>query len=112
MRPLELTVYPLLEKVGRNARPGYIVDKRAVSAAEAYRAGQAKRLTEAELAAEVFSAIFHEAECEVRGLRLGQRVGPAHPAVDHYVKQNHEFGRQAGILERFATLPNYDEVDA
>lgn len=75
------------------------------------RMSQAKRLTDAELAAEVFSAIFHEAECEVRGLRIerGYPPHPGHPAVEHYVKQNREFGRQAGILHRFATLPHYDE---
>jgi hypothetical protein len=65
-----------------------------------------KRFTDAELAAEVFSAIFHETECELRGSKLG----PGHPHFDHYVKHNHEFGRQAQILERFATTPSYDEV--
>ena len=75
---------------------------------------QHKRLTDSELAAEVFSAIFHEAECEVRGRRIerGYPPHPGHPAVEHYVKQNREFGRQAGILERFATLPHYDEAAA
>lgn len=87
-------------------------------AADAYRIGGAftpyaivakdKRFTDAELAAEVFSAIFHEAECEVRGRKIERQV-PGHPAIDHYVTQNHEFGRQAGIIARFATLPHYDE---
>jgi hypothetical protein len=67
-----------------------------------------KRLTDAELAAEVFSAVFHEAECEVRGMRI-ERTWPKHPSVERYVEQNHEFGRQADILRRFATLPHYDE---
>ncbi|WP_285240086.1 hypothetical protein [Pseudarthrobacter sp. MEB009] len=70
-----------------------------------------KRLTDAELAAEVQGAVFHEAECEVRGLRLGMG-DPEHPGVDHWVHWNHEFGRRAGILERFAKLPHYDEARA
>ena len=70
-----------------------------------------KRLTDAELAAEMFSAVFHEAECEVRGVRIekGFPPRPGHPAVQRYVEMNHEFGRQADILRRFATLPHYDE---
>lgn len=69
----------------------------------------AKRFTDAELAAEMFSAVFHEAECEVRGMRM-ERTWPKHPRVERYVEQNHEFGRQADILRRFATLPHYDEA--
>lgn len=68
-----------------------------------------KRLTDAELAAEVQRAVFHEAECEVRGLRL-IISNPGHPGIDHWAAHNHEFGRQATILERFATLPHYDET--
>lgn len=68
----------------------------------------AKRLTDTELAAEVQSAVFHEAECEVRGLRLAQSE-PECPGIDHWVKWNHEFGRRAGILERFAKLPHHDD---
>lgn len=109
MKSLELTVYPLRDKVGNNARPGYVVNKRGLSTAEAYRMQQAKRLTDTELAAEVFSAVFHEAECEVRGLRLILR-DQEHPDIDVYAKHNHEFGRQADILRRFATLPHYDEA--
>lgn len=70
-----------------------------------------KRLTDTELAAEVQGAVFHEAECEVRGLRLAMR-DPEHPGIKHWVDWNHEFGRRATILERFATLPHYDEVEA
>lgn len=72
-----------------------------------------KQLTDAELAAEVFRAVFHEAECEVRGMRIerGFPPRPGHPAVEHYVNLNHEFGRQAQILERFATLPHASESD-
>ena len=68
-----------------------------------------KRLTDAELAAEVASAVFHEAECEVRGLRLILKDAD-HPHIDHWAHWNHEFGRRATILERFATLPHYDET--
>lgn len=64
-----------------------------------------KRLNDAELAAEVFSAVFHEAECEVRARQLGE----GHPFFNYWLKANHEYARQAEIVERFATLPHYDE---
>ena len=67
-----------------------------------------KRFTDSELAAELFAAVFHEAECEVRGRSLD----PEHPAVDYWAKGCREYGRQAGIIERFATLPHFDEAGA
>lgn len=98
MRPLKLTIYPPIH------RPRYS------HGIDPYRKLiESKRLAEAELAAEVFSAVFHEAECELRGRKIALRFGNDHPAVDHYAGKNHEFGRQAEILERFATLPHYDE---
>ena len=94
-KPLDLVAYDL------EAFPHLV--------AKARTAGRKKRLTDAELAAEVNSAVFHEAECEVRGLRLKDSSGPA---FDHWVKWNHEFGRRADILERFATHDHYDEGDS
>lgn len=107
MKALELTVYPT------RGRETYVIPppRLSLGAVAVDRLSQAKRLTDAELAAEVFSAIFHEAECEVRGLRL-ILTDPEHPDIDHYAKHNHEFGRQADILRRFATLPHFDEEQA
>jgi hypothetical protein len=70
-----------------------------------------KRFSDAELAAEVFFAVFHEAQCEVEGRKLQDRLGPDHPGVGHWVKHNHEYARQAPIAERFATLPHASESD-
>lgn len=103
-KTLELKTFPLWESLGGTMYTGETHEDVVNVDFEVYR----KRLTDAELAAEVFSAVFHEAECEVRGLRLG-RVDPGHPAIDHWAAHNHEFGRQAEIIERFATLPHYDE---
>lgn len=113
MKALDLTVYPtfwLSGKLLTTAAPGATIS----DPIDVDYWAACKRLTDAELAAEVFSAIFHEAECEVRGRRIerGYPPHPGHPAVEHYVKQNREFGRQAGILERFAMLPHYDEKEA
>jgi hypothetical protein len=103
-KPLELTVYPLREKVGRMAERGYIVNRRAVPLWTVDYMD--KRLTDAELAAEMFSAVFHESECEVRARQLGE----GHPVFNYWLKANHEYARQAEIVERFAMLPHYDEA--
>ena len=115
-KPLELTVYP------PNGF-GYQVPLRVwsppscdpdddfrvvVSEDDIQKRIESKRLTDAELAAEVFSAVFHESECEVRA----RQVGEGHPSFNHWLKANHEYARQAEIVERFATLPHYDEVAA
>lgn len=103
MKALELIVYPKMGSV-------YYDDQANCTWSDSMVYGMSieKRLTDAELAAEAFSAVFHEAECEVRGMRI-ERTFPKHPRVEYYVEQNHEFGRQADILHRFATLPHYDE---
>jgi len=115
-KPLVLTVYPKDPTYEpSDAFTVYLLgDGKKQCAGTSCELPSKKRLTDAELAAEVFSAVFHEAECEVRGMRIerGFPPRPGHPAVENYVKLNHEFGRQAGILERFATLPHYDEVTA
>ncbi|MDJ0322136.1 hypothetical protein [Pseudarthrobacter sp. PS3-L1] len=70
---------------------------------------QDRRFTETELAAEMLWIVFHESECEVRGLRL-IISDPSSPDIDYYAKHNREFVRQAAIMQRFCDLPNYDEV--
>jgi hypothetical protein len=108
VKPLELTVYP--KSRGMFGAQYDLADGRHMLAREgADVLSRNKRFTDAELAAEMQSAVFHEAECEVRGLRLVMR-NPDHPGIDHYSHWNREFGRRATILERFATLPHYDEA--
>ena len=101
VKELELTMYPLLEKVGRNARPGYMVGKRAVSVAEAFRVGQAKRLTDAELAAEYWLLSSR------RQRMLGYHDGPDSETR----KQARIDEDRMKVVERFATLPHYDEKE-
>jgi hypothetical protein len=99
-KPFELNVYPLREKVGRNARPGYVVGKCAVSTAEAYRQGQRKRLTPAELAAE-----YWRSEADWRN---AYRSAPM-PGIDQWAANQFDARDRERTLHRFATLPHYDE---
>lgn len=92
MKPLDLTVYPLREKVGRMAEPGYIVNRRAVPEWTVVYRMQDKRFTDAELAAEVWHSITNF-----------YTTAPGEDACEE--------ARRNGIIERFATLPHYDEAD-
>lgn len=91
MKPLELIVPPKLGpeppqwKVGIG---GVITHRRAVSAG--ITAAKAKRLTDAELAAEVWHSITNYYTLE-----------PGFDAVTEAVRNK--------TIERFATLPHYDE---
>jgi hypothetical protein len=100
--PLELTIFekhPATEGAGGPVyRVGGSFTPYAIVATE-------KRFTDAELAAELLWTVFHEAQCEVEGRKLN----PEDPRVDHWIRHNREYARQAPIVERFATLPHYDE---
>lgn len=52
------TFYPLREKVGRRARPGYIVNGRAVELSSVPFLQAQKRFSDAELAAEYWAPAF------------------------------------------------------
>ena len=112
MKALELTVYPLLEKVGRNARPGYIIGKRGVSVAEAFRAGLAKRLTDAELAAEYWGvrATLEGALITAHDMTRPWRSDCA-SIRDSMTDKGKRIREQVDTLLRFATLPHYDEKE-
>ena len=102
MKALKLTIYPLLEKVGRNARPGYIVGKRGVSISEAHRTGIAKRLTDPELAAERWHFDFEDFDRTMRA----DPDDLSQEEWDAYIERRIE---AEAALHRFATLPHYDE---
>lgn len=97
-KPLELTVFPQRGE-GYYAKPWVVL-----SAASVDRRVQAKRLTDVELAAEQWFAVSREAHAEAMGWR--SNLAP------DWINTNHEEARIARILERFATLPSYDEVTA
>ena len=104
MKPLELTVYPLLAKVGRLAERGYIVNKRPVAAwyVDNYQIFE-KRMTGPELAAEWHKQDNH----------CGQRLegyGVAHSG-EPLGTEEVEVERLASLY-RFATLPHYDKADS
>lgn len=106
MSELQLTIYPPLTKP---------VDGSEIMAyREQFRQERkvrlSKRFTGAELAAELLWVIFHESECEVRGLRLILKGGDSR-GIQFWADQNQEFIRKAAIIQRFCDLPNYDEED-
>ncbi|MER2134173.1 MAG: hypothetical protein ABS910_05770 [Arthrobacter sp.] len=97
MKPLELTIYPLREKVGRLAQRGYVVGKRGVWEYMADRMKIAKRFTDAELAAE-----WHANEVEAWRM-VGRR--PEFYNVDVAEKLE----SRESTLRRFAAAPHYFE---
>lgn len=97
-KPMELTVYPLLEKVGRFAEPGYIVGKRGVTVADAWYLERRKRLKDLELIAE-----YHANEVEAWRM-VGRR--PEFYNVDVAEK----IEARESTLRRFATTPHYSEA--
>lgn len=110
MKPLELTIYPDAEcicELSSEYATGYNYACDVADHGWMQSVTKAKRLTDAELAAEVNYAVFHESECELRARKLGE----GHPHYEHYRAGNHEWARRAPILERFAKLPHYDEDD-
>jgi hypothetical protein len=92
MKPLELTVYPLLEKVGLLAERGYIVNRKPVTFwyVDNYQVFE-KRLADAELAAE-----YHSAWASMLDVPKDERYSYERPRIE--------------TLHRFATLPHYDEA--
>ena len=95
-KPLELKVYPLREKVGRLAQPGYIVGKRGIIGYMLQHQMRAKRLTEPELAAE-----YHQALGEANLLMMAPRRAGKMMAAN-----------RVNTLLRFASTPHYFEAAA
>lgn len=87
MKPLELTVYP------RRGRETYVIPppRFSLGAAAVDRISQVKRLTDAELAAEHWRAKW-----------TGEWA-------EHNSGLNDRRRAMLATVERFATLPNYDE---
>lgn len=100
--PLELTVYPLLDKVGRRAERGYIVNREPIESwyVDNYQIFE-KRLTPPELAAEYW-----------------RKNGDFESCAEGYTTANDGYtfaweGVEASRLNtvrRFATCPHYDEA--
>ena len=90
--PLELTIYPRLEKVGRIPEPGYVLGKkRSYPAYWADRLAETKHLSDAELAAEYWRS--------ERDLTIHWYDAMASSFLT----------RECATLLRFATRPHYYE---
>lgn len=98
MKELELTIYPLRDEVGPMLEPGYIVNGHPVTEWSVWYEVHRKRLSDAELAAE------HWSYC------TGWYVAVRDDDDYEGAPATRELKRRAQILERFATLPHYDEV--
>lgn len=96
-KPLELVVYPPLECVGD--RPKDRLKHEFAKGAE-WKRGQAKRLTDVELAAEYWSQ-------QMEVVRAVDRAYPWGCSDEVDIET-----ARICTLERFATLPHYDEVPA
>ena len=97
--PLELTVYPLLPKVGRMAEPGYIVNRKAEPEWTVdYRIAE-KRFTGAELAAEFW--------CEWKNHDDWREIAKTYP---HYADLVPELLARTLAFQRFAESPHWDEA--
>jgi hypothetical protein len=100
VKPLELTVYPLRDKVGRLAERGYIVNKRPVTAwyVDNYQIFE-KRLTDVELAAEYW-------RLRLKVCASGNRDMKAKGHVCTEWQAAHD---ELDTMQRFMDLPHYDE---
>lgn len=100
MKPLELTIYPKLERPTTGAE---IMPYREQWQRESALQG-AKHLTDAEMAAE-----FEAARCDYL---ISATTGNFwSPLGETWPSDHASAGRRAATLLRFATLPHYDEVD-
>ena len=100
-KPLELRIYPTPQPPGMTPEDEV---HRAVWCADReleWRLTQHKRLTDAELAAEMWRSRLKVCS---RGNRDVKRVG--HPCVEWRAAHD-----EYDTLHRFATLPHYDEAD-
>ena len=110
-KPLELTVYPWVDRWvdwtenfrgqtihGSSREYGYETP-RGVFCGDDF---PEKRLTDAELAAELWFGTAREGHAEAMGWRTGH--------AQDWINTNREECRIVAILERFATLPHYDEA--
>ncbi|WP_284763422.1 hypothetical protein [Arthrobacter sp. efr-133-R2A-63] len=94
-KPLELTIFPPIPECPPRSDFGYAYEDWADNRSIERELGAKKRLTDAELAAEYWSA--HALwERAIRGQSFIELI----------------FEREAEIWTRFATLPHYDEVDS
>jgi hypothetical protein len=99
-KPLELVIYPKLERPMTGAE---IMPYREQWQREA-ALSQTKHLTDAELAAE-----FESCRCDYL---IQQATGSYWtPLGDTWPNDHESVGRRTSTLLRFATLPHYDEVD-
>lgn len=100
MKPLELTVYPPIKYPTTGAEIEQWRFERQVE----IQLRKDKRLTDAELAAEVWSAV------EARTRHAGNILGGQHDNPYAQAAFNRAIQR-VQVMYRFATLPHYDEAD-
>ena len=110
MKDLELTVYPIVDRIPDG--PGnitriYGTEHGGIYDWQAERMAKAKRLTNAELAAECYRQMTRA----IRESGIAELPGDMIAPGDAVTFGPHRLETQRlGALHRFATLPHYDEV--
>lgn len=104
----DLTIYPRLEKVGRIPEPGYVLGKKQSHPVRwADRLAEAKRFTDAELAAEAYRQMVRATAGIGLVLSEDGEISPADAVAD--IDDLSENTLRLGVIKRFAVSPHYYE---